>query len=262
MIKYSLSLALYLVAAYVSATPIVVDTSFWTQEAGPSNSRNTGTWVGLHSDAPEKRGNSSGALISDFELIGDFAFTGLFTPTTENYDDNDILGVVFGWQDESNHFRLGWSQNYSKPTDDRAIADITGRSGLFLIEEINGSSNTIFHLPELFWADDTTYQFGIERLGSEFAIAIGTENSAPNIQFSVSNDSFSTGKVGVYTESQTARFGQLQINGIVPQPQIQTLAIPEPSIALLLAIAFILMIITSSSKQNVPPLKRSIQYSY
>ncbi|GHE88345.1 PEP-CTERM sorting domain-containing protein [Thalassotalea profundi] len=202
------------------ATLIPLNTSNWSNELGPSNSRDTGKWIGVHNQTPEKKGNSSGALVSDFQLLGDFTFSGLVTPTSMDYDDNDIIGIVFGWENELNHYRLGWTQTQAIGVDDRSYTDITGRTGLFLIQEVNGHSSTLFNINDLFWTDDTTYEFNISREDNLLSIDFG------GTAFEVESSQFINGKVGIYTESQTATFAQLQVNGNVIQvPEPMTIAI-------------------------------------
>jgi len=199
-------LFLFVVSVGANAGIINVDTSKWLHLAGPSNDRNTGSWVGLHAQRPEKKGNTSGSLVSDFVLFGDFLFNGFVTPTTVDYDDNDIIGLVFGWQDAQNHYRLGWSQTQRPGTsDDRSFTDITGRTGLFLIREVNGLSDTLFNIADWYWQDDMRYAFEISRTDKLLNIFLGGQS------FSLVDTMFANGRVGVYTESQTARFEQLKV---------------------------------------------------
>ncbi|WNO59644.1 hypothetical protein [Rheinheimera sp. MMS21-TC3] len=209
MKKALVGFLLVLVSLTANAAIIPIDTSNWLQLAGPSNDRNTGAWVGLKGQKPEKKGNSSGSLVSDFYLHGDFIFSGFATPTSTEFDDNDIIGLVFGWQDEQNHYRLGWTQTQRPGTDDdKSTKDITGRTGLFLIQEFEGVSSTLFNIADLFWQDDFTYAFEISRQDELLNILFG------DISFTLDNTTFVDGRVGVYTESQTARFNQLNV--IVP----------------------------------------------
>lgn len=231
----------FLISFGSHAQIINFDASKWEQLAGPSNSRNTGKWIGLDRNIPEKKGNSSGSLVSNFNLLGDFSFTGLMTATTTQYDDNDIMGIVFGWQDEKNHYRLGWTQNKSKPSDDRAIADITGRSGLFLVKESNGRSQTLFNNKDWFWQDNTQYQFKVSRQNDKITFGLGLLNS-PLTEFSLLNDMFINGRVGLYTESQTARFENLRITG--------TVAAPEPSSFVILLSGLFALMVTNKSRNK------------
>lgn len=237
-------------AVGAAAGPIVVDTSLWTKTVTPAHGylSSSDDWTRLHANTPTRSSNSSGALISDFSLQGDFLFSGTMTPKfggqgcTSYCDDNDIMGLVFGWQDEDNHYRLGWSQG--------GLADITGKKGLFLVREVDGSSSTIWKDQSLFWLEDNDYSFSIQRLGEELLISlsglgtdvVGTEaadgslpSSVPvgtpfDLSFSILDTVFEAGRIGVYSESQIVTFSNLSVS--VPV---------VPSAALLLAGALALV---------------------
>ena len=216
---------------------IKVDTSKWLHLAGPSNDRNTGTWVGLHGQSPEKKGNSSGALVSDFSLSGDFLFSGFMTPTITEYDDNDIIGLVFGWQNEQNHYRLGWSQTQRPGTDDdNSFKDVTGRAGLFLIQEIDGISNTLFNISDWFWQDDVRYDFEVSWHNNLLNVMLGAKS------FSIKDLDSVDGRVGVYTESQTAKFSALNVSQAVP--------VSEPGAIVFLSGIFLLMASSRKSRRQ------------
>lgn len=220
-----------------NAGVIKVDTANWLKLAAPSNDRNTGTWVGLHSQSPEKKGNSSGALVSDFTLSGDFLFSGFMTPTIVEFDDNDIIGLVFGWQDPQNHFRLGWSQTQRPGTDDdNSLKDVTGRAGLFLIQEIDGTSNTLFNINDWFWQDDVRYGFEVSWHNNLLNVVLGAKS------FSIKDLDSVDGRVGVYTESQTAKFGALSVN--------QAVSVPEPGAIVFLSGIFLLMASSRKSRRQ------------
>lgn len=223
MKKLVVGLLLSVISATASAGIIKIDTAQWSHVAGPSNDLTTGNWVGVKGQAPEKHSNSSGALVSDFRVFGDFLFNGYFSPTTRDFNDNDIIGVVFGWQDAQNHYRLGWTQ-YQRPgtTDDRAITDITGRSGLFLIREVAGVSQTLFNIRDLFWEDNAEYSFNVKRVANQLDL-----NFAGNV-FSVTDSTFLSGNVGVYTESQTGKFWSLNADGKTTLQPPQSLPVSEP----------------------------------
>ncbi len=226
--------------ALSSANPITIDTSEWSYQNAPSSNSisKKDVFTKLLDNTPTKSANSSGSLISNFSFVGDFLFTGEMTATfadnqacgTSNdnsCDDNDLMGIVFGWQNDANHYRLGWGQG--------GINDITGKNGLFFIEEKNGKSNTIEHWENLFWQEDETYVFEINRKGNALNISLngtgrstaGSQGSDPTlasnnaspsqvaINYIVDNDTWLSGNVGVYTESQTAFFANLTAEGLI-----------------------------------------------
>lgn len=245
---YRTLLASLVISAGANATPTLVDTSAWTADLSPSTSRlsNNDVWTGLESNLPKKTGNSSGSLISDFSTFGDFTFSGLMTPTfasniscagENTCNDNDILGILFGWQDSRNHYRLGFSQGDDSTSF--ASSDITGRNGLFLIKETDGRSNTIAHWSDVFWQEQQAYNFNVGRIGDDISFSLtgmalstpqnqsgnlptdseflaqNAELSPLNIGFSITDSTFLTGQVGVYTESQTGIFSELAIDQVV-----------------------------------------------
>lgn len=223
MKKFVVGLLLSVISATASAGLINVDTAQWSHVAGPSNDLKTGNWVGVKGQAPEKHSNSSGALVSDFRVFGDFLFSGYFSPTKREFDDNDIIGLVFGWQDAKNHYRLGWTQNQRPGTaDDRAISDVTGRTGLFLIREVDGKSETLFNISNLFWEDDVSYNFNVKRVANQLNL-----NFAGNV-FSVTDPTFLSGHIGVYTESQTGKFWSLKADGKTTLQPPLSVPVSEP----------------------------------
>lgn len=195
-------------AAATSAQAVVVDTSLWTTAVSPSaNSGPTGLTSAGGNQAVQNS-NSYGTIVSDFSFAGDFNFSGSMTPTTVSFNDNDILGLVFGWQDASNHYRLGWEQGgYNDPA--------TGASGMFLVKELAGVSTVLFQ-QETFWADNVDYNFIVGRTGNDISFDLA------GISQSFTDTTFMSGNVGFYTESQTARFGGLasapQAPGTVSEP--------------------------------------------
>lgn len=226
------------------ASLITVSTDKWSSVAAPSSGKQSkeDVWIRTEINTPTKSGNSSGALISDFRLTGDFSFSGIFSPTfafnssceeNNTCNDNDIIGLVFGWQDVDNHYRLGWNQGGNS-----VVSDVTGKDGLFLIKETGGRSNTLVHFDSTFWVDEAVYEFSISRTDDSLAIVIegvtqdflGSQSgtlpersdvttfsraSADVIEFSVTDSTFTSGNLGVYTESQTGFFNSLAVQGTV-----------------------------------------------
>ncbi len=244
--------------------PLEIDTSLWTDSISPSSSRLSinDTWSGLHSNTPKKLANSSGALISNFTTSGDFQYSGMFMPTfaqnpscegENTCDDDDILGLVFGWQDASNHYRLGWSQGDG--TNASGVTDITGKTGLFLVKEQDGISNTLANWDSDFWLENIDYTFSIARIADSISFMIegvmqnisGVQGAFPpvtpasgvdkSINFSLVDTTFSSGRVGVYTESQTAVFKSLNVS--IPAPVVDVIAPATLGLAMLGGLALI-----------------------
>lgn len=200
-IKYIIGATTLIVAA--SAQAVVVDTSLWTTEASPARNLGPAGITSTGGNQVVQNNNTYGTLVSDFSFNSDFSFSGSLTPTTARFNDNDILGVVFGWQDASNHYRLGWEQG--------GFNDISGASGLFLVRESAGISTILFQ-QEVFWADNVDYNFVVGRTGNDISFNLG------GVSQSFTDTTFTSGNVGLYTESQTARFGGLAASTAVPTP--------------------------------------------
>ncbi len=187
----------------------VIDTSLWAIDFAPSYSANpiTTTWTSLGGGGQAvTTDNGYGSLISDFSLSGDFVYSGTVTPTfsATGYNDNDTLGIVFGWADIENHYRLGWTQ------PGNLFDNGTGDQGMFLVREQGGVSTSLFQIDN-FWDDNIAYDFVIERSGSNISFDLN------GVMQTISDTSFMSGMVGVYSESQSVSFTNLAVN-TVPEP--------------------------------------------
>ncbi len=209
-----------------SASLITVDTTQWSAEKSPRGISGAKWDVGTDNDVSQSR-HSYGAFVSDFTTSGDFYFSGFMTPKIHHYvnsrgenmsyNDNDILGVVFGWENNYNHYRLGWEQG--------GLNDKSKASGLFLVKEVAGVSNILFQ-QEISWQDDMEYNFVVERSNDDISFTLN------DISQSYTDTSFMSGHVGVYVEGQIAAFGDF-----ATAPSIST--IPEPSTFAIFALGVI-----------------------
>lgn len=235
--------ALATTATIATAGPII-DTTQWTTDVSPSNGEESTQdgWTRLAENTPTRPSNASGSLISDFTLVGDFLFSGIFSPifdarststcgnlTTPICNDNDILGIVFGWQNAANHYRLGFGQG--------GVNDITGNDGLFLVREQDGDSTTLASWDSSFWVDDATYDFSVRRVANELTVSVeglvrntrGAQGADPEdfdetsldpttLEKTVSDAVFLNGRIGVYTQSQASVFGEFDVEGEARYP--------------------------------------------
>jgi hypothetical protein len=208
-IKNATALALVLAAS--AAQAFVVDTNLWTTAPSPAYNAGPTGLTSAGGNQAVQNNNSYGTIVSDFVTTGDFTFDGSMTPTTAAGNDNDILGIVFGWQDQSNHYRLGWEQG--------GFNDISGASGMFLVKEVAGTSTILFQ-QEIFWTDNVDYNFVVGRSGNDISFSLNGINQ------SFTDTAFMSGKVGFYTESQTARFGGLASD---PTPPDTDAEVPVPA---------------------------------
>ena len=182
-----------------------IDTSRWSPALTSNHptSQPISPWTGLDGNNAAQDLNGHSALISDYTHNSDFIFSGVVTPTDIAWNDNDIIGIVFGWQDSENHYRLGWEQD--------GLNDISSASGLFLVREVAGNS-TILYQSEQFWQDNVDYNFNTYRSGDTIGFSLD------NIVQSFVDSTFTSGKVGLYVESQSAQFAHLSSVATVPIP--------------------------------------------
>ena len=212
----------------VAQANIIIDTSLWTLEESPARGGSQGL-TSAGSNQAVQDNNANGSIISNFSLTGDFTFDGVLTPTTTRFDDDDILGLVFGWQDADNHYRLGWEQGGLNDKGTGADGRLVVSSGMFLVREVAGVSTVLFQR-EIFWQDDVDYNFSVGRNGDDISFSLG------GINRSFTDTSFTSGRIGFYTESQTARFAGLASRPVAPAP------VPEPSAIALLGFALTFLV--------------------
>lgn len=206
--------------ASFSAQAVVVDTSLWTLAVSPAAGAGPSGLTSAGGNQAVQNSNSFGSIISDFSFTGDFNFSGTMNATGS---DDDIIGLVFGWQDASNHYRLGWERGGYNDAP-------TNASGMFLVKEVAGVSTVLFQ-QETFYTNNVDYNFIVGRAGNDISFSLN------GISQSFTDTAFMSGHVGFYTESQTARFG-----GLASAPQAPNAApVPAPMAMMglgLLALAY------------------------
>lgn len=220
--KNALAIAAVL-AAGTAAQAAPVDTSLWSEERAPStNNLSSGSWSSLGGTSAYRGGNDDASLVSDFTLSGDFSYSGTMQ-SVGNDDDN--MGIVFGWSDYQNNYRMGW--------ESRALNGGYGdqgspvQRGFWVVRESGGTKTVLANDSNLVYTRGTTYNFAVSRTGNDisYSLTLGTTTLASG---TVADATFLSGKVGVYVESQDARFENLAA--------AETSAVPVPaSLPLLLA---------------------------
>ncbi|MDJ0845099.1 PEP-CTERM sorting domain-containing protein [Crocosphaera sp.] len=196
--------------------------------------------IGRSSDADT---DQYGSLISDFDLLGNFTFSGSFFMP----NDNDIVGLLFGYQDSDNHYRLSWGSNkvargfdeqgkQLRPhgpyerfdlSSEQAGVDEIGSGGMVIAKEENGITSfyeNTFDF-DLRWQTDVWYDFSVSRIDESLLIDI-TESMNSVFSTTITDTTFMSGKVGFNTAGVEVFYGNIvaQENN----PQIGTTAVPEP----------------------------------
>ena len=104
---------------------------------------------------------------------------------------------------------------------------------MWLVEEVAGVSTILFQT-EQFWADLVEYNFIVGRSGNDISFSLD------GVSQTFTNTSFMSGRVGFYTESQTANFSGLTS---VPQAPDNLGKVPAPAPLALLGLALGLLAI-------------------
>ncbi len=176
----------------------------WIQTDNPRDGY-TGTWSQAGS---EVKSPDFGAIVSDFSTTGDFVFSGSFR--TEAQDD-DIIGFIWGWQNADNNYRFGWDAFDfnnghvdwlgTNGIDNHPTA--SGVRGMRVLEEALGINT--FHSQQgtspTAWSRNTLYDFSVSMVGNDFTVLI-TEGASTLLDVTFNDDSFPTGRIGLYTSSQ------------------------------------------------------------
>lgn len=212
--------AVAVMAAGGAAQAATIDTSNWTSTAAPADNQlyYQNYWTTGGTSASIGR-NAHTTLVSDFSLNGDFTYTGTMRATS----DNDNMGVVFGWTDTSNHYRMGWEGNGYWD------GGSSTENGFWLIVENGGTDTVLANVSNLYWSLNVTYDFSISRSGNDITYSI-MQGLTTITSGTVTDSTFLSGNVGVYVESNYSQFSNLAAS--------ETSAVPLPATLPLLLAGF------------------------
>ena len=193
--------------AFAGAITSASIVSNWTSGTNVSVGGNNGAWA-LSGTSVSSNGNRTGSLTSDFTAAGDYSFSTDIT----NITDNDLSGILFGFQDAANSYGLTWGGG-----------GVGSFNGIQLFKEVAGvRTNLAFQGGN--WIGNRRYNFSIQRTGSQIKATILDTVLNSNVFMTTVNDStFLSGKVGFETWSQNATFGQGN------STDFTTNAVPEPT---------------------------------
>ena len=208
--RYWLSgfLALTVLAGPASTDGAILPTTIvndWSRLGSPISGTNNTTWSAVGGEVVSSY-ESSGSLVSDFSTSGDFTFTG----TMEALGDNDTMGLLFGFQDMDNHYRMSFSGGGSQE-----------RYGLTFVRSIGGNESYLAENSGFTWSPGVEYEFSIERVGNDltFEVTDTTLMSSPFLA-TVTDATFMSGGVGLHVYGQEAAFGNVDCSAAttVPEP--------------------------------------------
>lgn len=210
------------------AAATVVDTALWTTLTSPGLQFNSGgsDTVTKSGTSVSVVGNRQSTVVSNFSQSGDFVFSGRMSAGPS---DNDNMGVTFGFSDLSNHYRLGWEGGGFGDIGSGSLG-ASGANGLFLVVEQGGVGSVLFQNASLNWALNTDYDFTVSRTGNDISFTILQGLTVVESQ-TVTDTTFLSGQIGVYTESQAAEFSNLA------HTDLSVVAVPEPNTLFVLGFA-------------------------
>ena len=209
--------------AQASTVPITLDARDWMNADDPIKETQTaisvmsekGIAIGHDPYRTNRSLNQNLAVVSDFTTSSPFSFSGSMRAP----EDDDILGLLFGYQDGHNNFRFSWTGGEDadweagRTVDEHGVK--RGYQGAMLVQEVDGKATTLAHLDGLFWRPNKTYAFELlvtelgERGTSDFRTIIDlavTNGSNSVLNLSAESDLVSDGQVGVFTRSNSALF--------------------------------------------------------
>ncbi len=210
-------------SAQAATVPITLDARNWVNADDPIKESQTavsvmsekGVAIGHDPHRTNRSLNQNLAVVSDFITTTPFSFSGSVSAP----EDDDVLGLVFGYEDGQNNFRFSWTGGEDADWEAGRTVDEHGNKrgyqGAMLVQEVDGKATTLAHIDGLFWQAKKTYTFEllvseIGELGaSDFRTIIGlaiTDGKDSIVNLSAESDLATHGRVGVFTRSNSALF--------------------------------------------------------
>jgi hypothetical protein len=186
-------------AAPITAVDIVNN---WTNENEFFTGINNAIWV-LSGPSVLAANNRLGAKVSDFVVNGNFTFSS----TLRALNDDDMMGLVFGWQDFDNAYMLGWGRGGVGPAN-----------GIHLWRKVGGTRVDLVPVSALNWAVGVDYRFDVGRSGDSINATITRlADSFVIFDQTIADNTFTSGNVGLDVYSQTSTFSDTDVT-LVPEP--------------------------------------------
>jgi len=205
-------------AAAIAAAPASAVSLNGNDFSGAANVEGSSTLGPSSTNATEVifTGNSDRTGLHNVTYTGDNTFSGQLRATPS---DNDTLGLVFGYVDGDNNYRLGWEGGGDWDFEVDGPSG-SGNNGLWLAAETGGSAVSLFANTSLFWATGVTYDFSVTMAGGNISFEI--KNGATVLESQTVAATRSTdGLLGVYANSQSGVFSNMDVSpagGAAPIP--------------------------------------------
>ncbi|MEZ6136370.1 MAG: hypothetical protein R3C53_15855 [Pirellulaceae bacterium] len=179
-----------------SAGPLTSTDVFdnWTATGSPINGQTAGSWVNSGT-AIVATNNHVGALVSDVTAFGLFSFS-----ADSVARDNDTFGLMWGYQDNANHYRFSWAIDYGETGVGASPSE--GFDGPFdgfkIIKEVAGVSSVLFS-SDTEYLLNRKYNLSVSGTATGFQVVVKDTSTLANLfNVSVNDTTFTTGKVGFH----------------------------------------------------------------
>ena len=174
--------------------------SNWSQATSPYGDNNTGSWQksGIY---VWNGGNYASAFVSDITTDENFAYSGSMT----NNGDNDMMGLVWGWTNAQNNYRLAFGGGGGSEYN-----------GLAVFKEVDDTRTTLYSSSTT-WTSGHTYNYTISREGNNLNVLL-KDGTTVILDQSFTDNSLMSGQVGFYTHSQSTYYWNIEVESYIPEP--------------------------------------------
>ena len=193
------SICLTAQAAPISPSDII---SNWSSERDPVSNGNSANWSQSGS-VITNGGNLTGALVSDISTSGDFTFSS----TIRTLNDNDLMGLVFGWQDPDNTYLLSWGGGgVGAAWNGIQLTRFSANNAVDLVSQTGN------------WTVGANYDFSVGRVGNSIVASI-VQGASTVFSASIVDTTVMGGAFGFQTWSQETLFATSNARlTTVPEP--------------------------------------------
>lgn len=196
-----------------------VDFNHWSGNGnGYTWTVSDGSWVG--SDVVPSVPLSPQGLFLNGAATGNYILSGKIE--VENTADNDMIGIVFGYQGENDYYALDWKQAQQTYSDTFADEGFTlfriDGSGADFWNHPTSAGNILYtqYGDSEGWQENTAYDFVLTY--TDTRVAINISDGTTTLFDQVVNGSFAPGQFGAYNFSQAhTRYSDFRVSA-VPLP--------------------------------------------
>jgi hypothetical protein len=199
-------------ATLINSSDVISD---WTSGGNVITGDTGGVWQ-LSGANILATSNHRGSLISDFSTSENFNFS-----VNSTARDNDTFGLIWGFQDMSNHYRFSWAQDYGESGVGNTSQGFGGiYDGFKIIKEVAGVSSVLFSSTTEYVIGHN-YALSVEGTGSGFNVKIDNITTSASIfNQAIVESTFTAGRVGI---------NELYQGGSNVWSNFDVTAVPEPS---------------------------------